>query len=150
MVNVTVEDVNEWEPRFRYPQYEFFVSTQPNELVGRIEAADGDKSDKLHLSLIGVNASMFFITQNGELRLKELRQYNGEANLAVVATDNGNPPRRASVPIVVHFPGSSALTKEIATNKASGNGAVILASLGAVLLILAFVIALLVAYICKA
>lgn len=145
---MTVDDVNEWEPRFRYPQYEFFVSSQPNELVGRVEAADGDKSDKLHLTLIGVNASTFFVTQNGELRLRELKQYRGTANLAVVATDSGNPPRRASVPIVVHFPGNAS--KELALNKANSNGAAILAALGAVLLILAFVIALLIAYICKA
>lgn len=147
VVNITVTDVNEWEPRFRYPQYEFFVSSQPNELVGRIEAADGDKSDKLHLTLVGANSSLFFITQNGELRMKELGQYNGLANLAVVATDSGNPPRRASVPIVVHFPGS-ATSKEL-SGKANG-GALVLAGLGAVLLILAFVIALLIAYICKA
>lgn len=148
VVNVTVDDVNEWEPRFRYPQYEFFVSSQPNELVGRVEAADGDKSDKLHLTLIGVNASMFFVTQNGELRLKELKHYIGKANLAVVATDSGNPPRRASVPIVVHFPSNTS--KELSLTKASSNGAAILAALGAILLILAFVIALLIAYICKA
>lgn len=148
MINVTVEDVNEWEPRFRYPQYEFFVNSQPNELVGRVEAADGDKSDKLYLTLIGINASMFYITQSGELRLKELKEYSGTANMAVVATDTGNPPRRASVPIVVHFPGGAS-SKEISTAKTS-SGAAILAALGAILLILAFVIALLVAYICKA
>lgn len=64
---MTVEDANEWEPRFRYPQYEFFVAGLPNELIGRIEAADGDKSDHLTLSLAGANASMFFITPAGKL-----------------------------------------------------------------------------------
>ncbi|KAK9879638.1 hypothetical protein WA026_006703 [Henosepilachna vigintioctopunctata] len=29
VVNITVEDVNEWEPRFRYPHYEFYVSGLP-------------------------------------------------------------------------------------------------------------------------
>lgn len=71
VVNVTVEDVNEWEPRFRYPHYEFYVGGHPNELIGRIEAADGDRNDELILTLSGENASMFFITPTGELRLRE-------------------------------------------------------------------------------
>lgn len=70
-MNITVEDVNEWEPRFRYPQYEFFVVGQMNELIGKVEAADGDRSDKLTLSLSGANSSIFFITPNGELRLRD-------------------------------------------------------------------------------
>ncbi|XP_015835493.1 protocadherin beta-12 [Tribolium castaneum] len=149
VVNVTVQDVNEWEPRFRYPHYEFFVTGQPNELIGRIEAADGDKNDKLTLTLTGVNASNFFITPSGELRLREAGPHSGVANLAVVATDSGNPPRRASVPVTVHFPDSGDAAGIISSR--GNNGApLLLAGLGAILLLLAFVIALLVAYICKA
>ena len=25
LVNITVLNINDWDPRFRYPQYEFFV-----------------------------------------------------------------------------------------------------------------------------
>ncbi|KAJ8940022.1 hypothetical protein NQ314_010853, partial [Rhamnusium bicolor] len=148
VVNITVEDVNEWEPRFRYPHYEFYVSGQPNELIGRIEAADGDKNDKLTLTLTGANASMFFITPSGELRLREAKGYNGVTNLAVIATDSGTPQKAASVPVTVHFPESGDSAGIISTR---GNTAtpLLLAGLGAILLVLAFVVALLVAYICK-
>ncbi|KAJ8951840.1 hypothetical protein NQ318_019815 [Aromia moschata] len=106
-VNVTVEDVNEWEPRFRYPHYEFFVNGQPDELIGRIEAADGDRNDVLTLTLTGTNASAFFITPTGELRLREASKgYTGVANLVVTATDSGTPPKTTTVPVTVHFPGS--------------------------------------------
>lgn len=70
VVNVTVEDVNEWDPHFRYSHYEFYVSGQPDELIGQIEVGDGDVRDKLTLSVIGTNASMFTLDPSGELRLK--------------------------------------------------------------------------------
>lgn len=146
MVNVTVEDSNEWEPRFRYPHYEFFVAGLPNELIGRIEAADGDKSDRLTLSLTGANASQFFITPLGELRLRDVGEYTGLATLDVVATDSGNPPRSASVPVTVHFPGAGGIT----AGRSSAGSSLILAGLGAVLLLLAFVVAFLIVYIYKA
>ncbi|KAJ3655050.1 hypothetical protein Zmor_014194 [Zophobas morio] len=149
VVNVSVQDINEWEPRFRYPHYEFFVTGQPNELIGRIEAADGDKNDKLTLTLNGVNASIFFITPSGELRLRETGGHKGIANLGVVATDSGNPPRRASVPVTVHFP-ESGDAAGIISSRGNNGAPLLLAGLGAILLLLAFVIALLVAYICKA
>lgn len=149
MVNITVEDVNEWEPRFRYPHYEFFVSGLPNELIGKIEAADGDKNDKITLTLTGMNASIFFITPSGELRLRENGGYKDIAELAVVATDNGNPSKNSTVPITVHFP-ESVDAASVTLSKRDSAGALLLAGLGAILLILAFVVALLIAYICKA
>lgn len=69
-MNISVINVNEWEPRFRYPQYEFFVGNTPDEHIGRIEAADGDKNEKLKLSLSGLNASLFYITTTGDLKLR--------------------------------------------------------------------------------
>lgn len=147
-----MDDVNEWEPRFRYPHYEFFVSGQPNELIGRIEAADGDKTDKLTLTLSGANSTTFFITPTGELRLRgNDGRTSGVVNFAVVATDSGIPPRSASVPITVHFSKSTDVAGITSSTHRSNNGtALLLAGLGAILLILAFVIALLIAYICKA
>lgn len=70
VVNISVTNVNEWEPRFRYPQYEFFVGNTPTEHIGRIEAADGDKNEKLKLTLSGLNASLFYITTTGDLKLR--------------------------------------------------------------------------------
>ncbi|CAH0557101.1 unnamed protein product [Brassicogethes aeneus] len=149
VVNITVGDVNEWEPRFRYPHYEFYVTGQPNELIGRIEAADGDRSDRLTLTLGGVNATSFFITPSGELRLRQAREFTGVANLAVTATDSGTPSKKASVPVTVHFPEALDAAGVVST-RGNNVGPLLLAGLGAILLILAFVIALLIAYICKA
>lgn len=124
------------------------MSGKPVELIGRIEVGDGDISDELTLTITGANASMFRITPNGELKLRELVEHLGVANLAVIASDNGHPPRTASVPVIVHFqkgPGSVELLSE-----ASGlSGPLLLGGLGTILLLLAAVIAILVAYICK-
>lgn len=54
--------MNDWDPRFRYPQYEFVmpnVSSQqliPGTVVGSVEAADGDRDDRVTLSLRGPHA----------------------------------------------------------------------------------------------
>lgn len=146
MVNITVENENEWEPRFRYPHYEFFVSGLPDELVGRIEAADGDHDDRLTLSLSGNNASLFLITPSGELRLRDVGEITGVASLEVIATDSGVPPKRASVPVTVHFPGSVGM----AAGRGAGESSLIMAGLGAVLVVLTFVVTFLVIYIYKA
>ncbi|XP_028129722.2 protocadherin beta-12-like [Diabrotica virgifera virgifera] len=149
VVNISVDNVNEWEPRFRYPHYEFFISGSPEELLGKIEAADGDKNDKLTLSLSGANSSMFTISQNGELRLKDIKDVNvGMLSLAVVATDNGRPPKSSTVPVTVHFP-DSADSSGISAGKKNNSASLLLAGLGAILLVLLFVVVLLVAYICK-
>lgn len=73
-----MENVNEWEPRFRYPHYEFFAGVNGglHDLVGRVEAADGDRGDRLTLSLGGHDAHMFFITPSGELRLRNVKGKN--------------------------------------------------------------------------
>ncbi|CAG9859531.1 unnamed protein product [Phyllotreta striolata] len=149
IVNISVENTNEWEPRFRYPHYEFYISGRPNELLGRIEAADGDKNDRLSLSLSGAYASTFAISENGELRLRDPKDLDAQmVNLAVVATDNGRPPRSSTVPVTVHLP-AAADKSGIVANKKSNGGSILLAGLGAILLFLLFVVVLLVAYIYK-
>jgi hypothetical protein len=58
-VNISVLNINDWDPRFRYPQYEFFVSNtevSAGDVVGRVEAADGDRGDFITLSLRGPGA----------------------------------------------------------------------------------------------
>lgn len=57
-----MEDVNEWEPRFRHPQYEFEVEAAGGGVeaagglrVGRLVAHDGD-AGTLALSLAGQHA----------------------------------------------------------------------------------------------
>ena len=63
-MNISVLNVNDWDPRFRFPQYEFFVpelaagaSSNPLGLVvGRVEVADGDRGDHISLELRGTGA----------------------------------------------------------------------------------------------
>jgi len=58
-VNITVLNVNDWDPRFRYPQYEFYVpdislsQLLPGTVIGKVEAADGDRGDRVTLALRG-------------------------------------------------------------------------------------------------
>lgn len=55
-------NVNDWDPRFRYPQYEFFIpdvppdQLMPGTVIGKVEAADGDRGDHITLSIRGPNA----------------------------------------------------------------------------------------------
>ncbi|KAK9721611.1 Cadherin domain [Popillia japonica] len=124
VVNITVEDVNEWEPRFRHSHYEFYVTDETRQhQTGR-----GDRLERV-----------------GQL----LRHRTGRlASFTILATDSGSPPRRASVPVTVHFPNfpdADGITKD-----KTGGAPLILAGLGGILLVLAFVVVLLVAYICRA
>lgn len=114
--------------------------------MGRVEAADGDKNDVLTLSLVGNNASLFLITPSGELRLRNVEEVTGVAHLRVVATDSGDPPKKASVPVTVHFLGRAG----VAAEREGGESSLIMAGLGAILLVLTCVVAFLIVYIYKA
>ena len=55
-VNITVLNINDWDPRFRYPQYEFYVSSEDAEAgqeVGALEVFDGDTDDRISLEISG-------------------------------------------------------------------------------------------------
>ena len=59
-MEVRVLNVNDWDPRFRYPQYDFRISGRKlpavNSLVGSLEVADGDFGDTISLELRGPSA----------------------------------------------------------------------------------------------
>lgn len=113
-VVVEVVDVNDWEPRFRQTHYEFIV---PKEMatsksgineplaLGRLEAADGDRDDKLRFELKGQMAEMFDMDARGVLWLKNGKPNVSVVNLIATATDNGTPSRSASVPVSVIMEG---------------------------------------------
>ncbi|KAF9795849.1 hypothetical protein SFRURICE_006952, partial [Spodoptera frugiperda] len=110
-INITVLNVNEWEPRFRYPQYEFRVEEDPQDdvellPVGKLDVFDGDKRDTVTLSLRGSGADMLYVNASGDMFLRgaALRSLNSSV-LHVVATavDSGAPPRQTSVPVTVHL-----------------------------------------------
>lgn len=77
-------------------------------MIGKIEAADGDRNDKLKLSLRGQYANHFEIDNNGNLymRPEQIRNLNESTiHLIAVATDSGVPPRSASVGVTVTLEG---------------------------------------------
>lgn len=58
-VQVNLLNINDWDPRFKYPQYEFYVKPEDaykGHLVGKLEVHDGDKGDSVTLHLRGRNS----------------------------------------------------------------------------------------------
>ena len=152
-VNITVLNINDWDPRFRYPQYEFYVSRKNmvrGHKVGEVEVFDGDKGDKISLDIRGAFARVFGITNSGQLRIKDLRHMNGtEAHIVVVAEDSGVPPRRASVPVVVRFAQSSGPSSSLRSGGAGGHNVVMIVILTIVIIFSLGVIIGLAVYIFK-
>ncbi|XP_026333226.1 protocadherin-16 isoform X2 [Hyposmocoma kahamanoa] len=152
-LNISVLNVNEWEPRFRYPQYEFRVEEAAAAeaegggllRVGKLDVHDGDKPDTVSLTLRGSDAGMFYINDSGEMYMRqEALQTLNSSVLHVVATavDSGAPPRQTSVPVLVHV--SERLLSP--TTSGSTRGALLAACAGA-LALLALLVVVLLAYI---
>ncbi|XP_044586993.1 protocadherin Fat 4 [Cotesia glomerata] len=151
-VHVSVEDINEWEPRFRHPRYEFHTRTlREGSIVGRVEAADGDRGDKVILSLRGPDARSFHIKENGELILISSGPFNGTlARLVAVATDSGKPPRTSMIPLIVHLPNTrSSPIAARASPPWISSSIFLIAAFGVVLGLLGIVILILILYIYK-
>ncbi|XP_030374147.1 protocadherin Fat 1 [Scaptodrosophila lebanonensis] len=116
-LTLEVIDVNDWEPRFRETHYEFVVpkklvqsptDTFEGVMIGKVEAADGDRNDKLELSLRGQHAGIFEIDAMGNIymRAEQLQNLNeSTVHLIAIATDTGVPPRSTSVPVTVTMEG---------------------------------------------
>ncbi|XP_069687408.1 protocadherin-15 [Periplaneta americana] len=151
-VNISVLNVNDWDPRFRYPQYEFFVSNpgvSPGDIVGRVEAADGDRGDFITLTLRGPAARMFDISDSGDIILVDMTLLNSStAHMVAVATDSGIPPRQATVPVIVHFPESVVQTAG-SSWAPGGTSFLLMVVFGALLGILGLIIVMLILYIYK-
>uniref|UniRef100_A0A0C9R2N1 Stan protein n=1 Tax=Fopius arisanus TaxID=64838 RepID=A0A0C9R2N1_9HYME len=151
-VNISVQDVNEWEPRFRHPRYEFHARTlRVGSIVGRLEAADGDRGDRVSLSLRGPDARLFEIRDNGELILTSTGPFNGSlARLVAVASDTGKPPRTSMIPLIVHIPPNARSPIAARAAPAWLNGSILLVAVfGVVLGLLGVVILILILYIYK-
>ena len=110
-VLIAVLNVNDWDPRFKHAQYEFFITeaaattgSQPS-IVGQIQVFDGDRGDRVELDLRGPDARAFRISPRGVISLKDAAALDGvaAAHFIVTAEDSGIPPRHAAVPVVVHF-----------------------------------------------
>ncbi|KAL7302437.1 hypothetical protein TKK_0005089 [Trichogramma kaykai] len=151
-VNVSIEDVNEWEPRFRHPRYEFHARTlREGSIVGRLEAADGDRGDRVFLTLRGPDARSFEIRDNGELILRSVEPLNGTiARLVAIASDTGKPTRSTMIPVIVHLPNTGTILEAARTAPTwLGSSVLLVAVFGAVLGLLGVVILILILYIYK-
>lgn len=74
-VNVTLLNINDWDPRFKYPQYEFYVNAEDafrGHLVGKLEVHDGDKGDRVTLHLKGPYSRIFTVNNDGELAINDI------------------------------------------------------------------------------
>ena len=152
-VNISLININDWDPRFRFPQYEFYVGRKNmvrGHKVGEVEVFDGDKGDRISLDIRGAYARVFGITDSGQLRIKDLGHLNGtEAHIVVVAEDSGVPPRRASVPVVVRFDQTSGPSSSLRSGGGGGQNVVMIVVLTIVIIFSLGVIIGLAVYICK-
>ncbi|KAK8391903.1 hypothetical protein O3P69_017490 [Scylla paramamosain] len=148
-LKVKVLNINDWDPRFRYPEYEFFVSSstlRPGDAVGTVEVADGDLGDVITLSVMGQDSQMFAIDNNGDLRIRDLTSLNStEAHIVVMAKDSGVPPRMASAPVTVNFPAGVVKLSPLGTSSSF----LLVVIFGSLLLIFILVVICLAIYIHK-
>ena len=105
LVQIVVLNVNDWGPRFRHAQYEFYVTEPPRgSPIGQVQVFDGDRGDRVELELAGPDARAFAISPAGVISLKgEAEGVGAVAHFVVTAEDSGTPPRHAAVPVIVHF-----------------------------------------------
>lgn len=118
-VAIEVMDVNDWEPRFRQNHYDFSApgvndeAGEPPIALGKIEAADGDKNDRVTITIRGANAQYFTIDSHGMVWMKEHLPENATLlHLIATATDSGVPARSSSVPVTVTVEGSIARAQQ--------------------------------------
>ncbi|XP_026484350.2 protocadherin-like wing polarity protein stan [Vanessa tameamea] len=147
-VEISVQNVNEWEPRFRHAQYEFEArGAGAGRALGRLLVHDGDRGDAVRLTLAGPGAEALEVSPSGDLFLREgaLATLNS-TTLHVVATaqDSGSPPRQTSVPVVVRVP-ESLLGAHVWRAHASP----LFAAFACALALLALLLLALLAYLCR-
>ncbi|XP_039445522.1 cadherin-89D [Culex pipiens pallens] len=111
---IEVTDVNDWDPRFRKPQYVFTADNadqiQSPVLLGIVEAADGDPNDVLTYSIHGEEANLFSVDSRGGIWLKRNLTHKNALNLFLTASDSGSPPKRTTVPLQIRFPNAKSTT----------------------------------------
>ncbi|XP_046649678.1 protocadherin-like wing polarity protein stan [Daphnia pulicaria] len=153
-VEVTVLDVNDWDPRFELAEYEFIVkeSALPvGSVIGRVQVDDGDAADRVNLQLKGPESRAFNVHDNGDVIFSDPSSLNSTViHLMVVARDSGIPPRQASVPLKINLPVDFLMMNGsgITLSTADGSG-LLLIILGILLGILSLIISGLAVYLCQ-
>ena len=150
-VRIALININDWDPRFKHPEYAFYVGKENirrGYKVGEVQVFDGDKGDHVSLDIRGAFARVFGISNKGEIMIRDMNYMNGtEAHIVVVAEDSGIPPRRASVPVVVKFDLDSTLSSGL--RGGGGHNWVMIVILSVVIIFSLMVIIGLGVYICK-
>ncbi|KAL4230920.1 Protocadherin-18 [Mactra antiquata] len=105
-VMINVLDLNDNNPKFDKPMYEFFVSENlpENEFVGMVNATDLDIGANARLTLVIGSELPFHIDTDGNIRTTEVldRENIPTHSFLVIAYDHGQPSRNSSTNIVVH------------------------------------------------
>ena len=113
-IRVTVLNVNDWNPAFRHPEYQFHVSEAEavdGHRVGVVEVSDGDLGDRVSLELRGEMAAVFGAdSDTGALYLRQLGRMAGGAAAAHRAGQRGPAPLRLR-PRHGHLPGDGCTVK---------------------------------------
>ena len=134
-VVVTIEDSNDNTPEFIKDEYLFDISENlpPQSPVGFVSAEDADHSDHLSYSLLTGQEWFIVEPDSGELLTNGQldRETREEYEVSVGVNDQGNPPRSATVQVVVrvldendnspHFVQSGHYVADIIENSASGS-----------------------------
>ncbi|XP_057376036.1 cadherin EGF LAG seven-pass G-type receptor 1-like [Daphnia carinata] len=153
-VEVTVLDVNDWDPRFDLAEYEFIVkeSALPvGSVIGHIHADDGDAADRVTIQLKGPESRAFNVHENGDVIFSDPSALNSTViHLMAVARDSGNPPRQTSVPVKINLPVDFLMMNGsgITLSSADGSG-LLLIILGILLGVLSLIISGLAVYLCQ-
>ncbi|OWR54215.1 Cad96Cb isoform C [Danaus plexippus plexippus] len=102
-INISVEAVNEWEPRFKHAQYSFVVERPTGEgrvRVGRLHVHDGDPEDRVSVKVAGPDAAAVTVDDAGDVFVSApaLRNMRSDTlHLVATAVDSGTPPRQGAL-----------------------------------------------------
>ncbi|KJH44561.1 cadherin domain protein [Dictyocaulus viviparus] len=101
-LDVVFSQENAYPPKFDKDRYNFVISEDITigDVVGVVDL-ERNVSGRVHLRIKGT--SPFYILQNGSIILNDYVDYEEQNRytLLVIATDRGQPPRNASVTIVI-------------------------------------------------
>ncbi len=106
-VVINILDANDNTPTFQEDSYNFYISENlpAGTQVGYVHATDSDQRDntQLRYSVVGSSSAFRLDSRSGELKTKQGldREKKEEHSFSVRVTDDGSPPRTATVNVKV-------------------------------------------------